>query len=256
VTNWRRLAVQPDPGFADRLEARLEASLRRSGASLDDNVNDDEGDLMTIDLDTAERLPTSSRPTSRWVWLAVAAALLLVVGVVALTQANSNDPADTPGTAGFEVAFETTWPWLGDVGKQECFSGLSTDSELADAGNCLRVFNVITDFVGDISGQAATNIIAGVGSSRDGDATVVLTTPHNITYLFRGSISGCGTGEFMIAEVLEFVGWESGMYVGTWQIVPGSGRGELQGVSGSGIVEPQDATGAEMVRPHVGTVSC
>ena len=76
-------------------------------------------------------------------------------------------------------------------------------------------------------------------------------------HLVHGSVTGCGTGEFMIVEILQFVGWENGAFVGTWQVIPGSGRGELADISGSGEV-PGDPDGNTDVAPriHTGVIDC
>jgi hypothetical protein len=60
----------------------------------------------------------------------------------------------------------------------------------------------------------------------------------------------------MIAEQLEFVGWASGQFIGRWQILPGSGRGDLAEIAGSGTVLAAFTDDPDASRTHTGAVSC
>jgi hypothetical protein len=60
----------------------------------------------------------------------------------------------------------------------------------------------------------------------------------------------------MIAELLRFDGWASGTFSGTWQVVPGSGRGELSAISGGGEVPGDHVDSATTQVTRTGQVAC
>lgn len=205
--------------------------------------------MTALDLDP----DTGDRTTRRW-WLAAAAALLLVAGVVTL-RSIGDDPSptsDTSATAG-AVNFDTVWPPLADAQTQRC---IDTDVvyEWAEVRSCIRSFEGEVTLSGDIVGSALWAMLANQGTAADpDDAEAAITATFNGTYLVKADVAGCGSGEFMIAEQLRFLGWASGQFAGTWQIIPGSGRGELASITGSGTMPAADT---DTTRAHTGTISC
>lgn len=231
------LARDPDPQFAAELETRLLSRLVDGITPLRP-----EEDLMTIELDT----PTQHvAPRRNW-WLA-AAAVIAVVGLGALLLRQNDDDSATSG-AGRDVSFEVQWPELRE--RPDCVTGFTERHGLTVNG-CLRSFKGVTQFTGDMVGEGLWSMAAGTGYAVDNRVTT--PAPFNATYLFSGEVPGCGTGEFMMAAQMQFVGWDAGEFIGTWSIVPNSGRFELQSIAGSGDVLPSDGSGPRM---HSGSISC
>jgi hypothetical protein len=244
--------AQPDPTFADRLETRLVDALNSTVPMPDHRF---EEDLMTIDLDPATDSRTaSSRRRVSWIGFAAAAAAAALLVVFLVVR---DDPDATSSTTSTEVSFDVEWPPLRsdsgvDLEQPDCITGFTERHQLAVNG-CPRSFKGVTRFTGDVIGEGLWSMVGGTGSAADSnDDRVITPAPFNATYLFSGEVPGCGTGEFMMASQLQFVGWAAGEFVGTWSIVPNSGRGELSTISGSGEVQE----GSEGVRPHTGSISC
>lgn len=242
--------VEPDPGFADRLEAAL---LRRLGSGRPSTLpatSGDEEEIMTVD-----RLEAPTRRNPR---LAIAAAALVALGLagaaVALTSVD--DPVETTADRGRVVAFDITWPDLDGLETARC---LETDViyDWAPDGHCVRRFEGEVQLDGDLAGTALWTMEGNLGLQADPeDSAVLVPATFNATYLVRATVEGCGTGEFMIAEQLRFDGFESGGFSGTWQVLPGSGRDDLASIAGGGAV-PGDAAGAATTQAtRTGRISC
>ncbi len=246
---WNDVAVDPDDRFATRLEAALVSALHGSATSISTPTNQ-QGDMMVITLDE----PTHDVRPPRSRWLAMVAAAVLVVGAGALFVLRRDDSAPASGEA--DVTFEIQWPGLAAHGSNRCITTEAT-YESAASGHCLRGSTGEARFTGDIDGTAIFDMAANLGDDPAADEQSTNLATFNATYLVRGTVVGCGTGEFMIAELLQFVGWENGAFVGTWQVMPGSGRGELAGIGGSGEV-PGDPGGGrdEAPRTHTGVIDC
>ena len=192
---------------------------------------------MTIQLDRPTIDPSRPRTNGRARWLAAAAAGVLVAGAIALFASRRGEPSPASVPVPIEVQFETQWPGLGGLESKECIATAVNYESADNGGGCLRKFVGEAQLSGDITGTALWAMIANVGVAADAnDSAVEIPAAFNGTYLVRGDVAGCGSGEFMIAEQLEFVGWASGQFIGSWQILPGSGRLDLAEIAGSGTV--------------------
>lgn len=253
MTDWSATSNRPDPAFERRLERVLLAELTRTiGAGSSDSV-----DGRSSIGRTKEPAVRRSRPPVRW--LSAAAVTILVLGAVGLLLAR-RDASTPPGVAGvpIPVTFDVQWPALGGLETKDCIATTVT-YEWAQDGSCWRTFVGEVTLSGDIIGAGLWAMHANLGVAGDErDSRVEVPSAFNGTYLVRADVDGCGSGEFMISEPLTFVGWASGQFTGTWQVVPGSGRGELASITGSGLVvgSPVDETDPDAPRTHVGTVSC
>jgi hypothetical protein len=221
------------------------------------DLNIHEEDVMTIQLDRQrlDRQPAQTRRMPRW--LAAVAAVVLVAGAVALIASRRGDstPADVPAPT-IDVQFETQWPPMFGLESKECIA-TGVEYESANNQRCLRKFAGEAQLSGDITGTALWAMIGNNGVAADAnDSAVAIPAAFNGTYLVHGDVAGCGSGEFMIAEQLEFVGWASGQFVGTWQVLPGSGRGDLAKIAGSGTVLAAATDDPNVSRTHMGAVSC
>jgi hypothetical protein len=190
----------------------------------------------------------------------VAAALLLVAGlsavVVTVVTRVDISPAPPLAVPPRTVTFDAQWPPLGGLESKECIT-TSVTYESAVDGRCWRTFSGEATLTGDLEGTALWAMDANLGTPGDAnDSTVEIPAVFNGTYLVRAAIPGCGTGEFMIAESLRFVGWASGQFIGTWQIMPASGRGDLTSISGSGTLAPATTDDPDAIRVHTGTITC
>ena len=159
--------------------------------------------------------------------------LTIGAGAVIVSQRDDDDTA----AATHDVTFEVQWPDLGRSMAFRCNGTTNYASTQAQTQRCLRGWGGEAQLTGDVDGVAMWDMVANAGDEgRQGEPEVDTPATFNATYLVKGDVAGCGTGEFMIAEVTRFLGWDLGQFVGTWQVMPGSGRGELVGLSGSGEV--------------------
>ncbi|HUV18699.1 MAG TPA: DUF3224 domain-containing protein [Ilumatobacteraceae bacterium] len=261
MADSRDFAVRPRAEFEHRLEQALLDELFPQDSPHARPGAHSKHRLETMIMTTLEQNPdTDTRTARRW-WLAAAGVLILVGGIFALnvTRDDSTPLAESPSddispAAGTAVNFDTQWPSLGASKSQSCIE-TSTVYEWAEgAGRCIRTFEGEATLTGDITGTALWAMLANQGTAADeNDARADITATFNGTYLVKAEVAGCGSGEFMIAEQLRFLGWESGQFAGTWQIVPGSGRGELSSITGSGTMPAADT---DTTRAHTGTISC
>jgi Protein of unknown function (DUF3224) len=268
MNGWQDVSVQPDESFARRLESELVAELfadrigraepsarwtravTRHRTNEHHHQEDMQEDMMVIELDepVQETKPRAAR------WLAVAAVALLAVGAGGVIVSQRDDA----GTAGapHEVNFEVQWPSLRATGTNRCNG--TTQFESVGSGTCLRAWSGEAEFRGDIDGTSLWDMVANYGEEPGPDGAPVDTpATFSATYLVAGTVEGCGSGEFMMAEVTRFVGWSSGQFPGTWQVLPGSGRGDLLGLSGSGEIQPTSEAAPE-ITPHryTGSLTC
>lgn len=257
MTDWSDIAVAPDTGFATRLENALLTSLVAASPDTQPTTGTSarvrptrEGDMMTIQLDP----PIQSAPPRRPRWLAAAAAVILLLGAAAIVVMRTDGGAPADAT---DVTFEVQWPGLADSQNPRCVE-TATVYESARSTHCLRGYSGEARLTGGVDGVALFDMAANQGAEPSAGEIPADLATFNATYLVKGTVAGCGTGEFMIAEVLRFLGWENGQFDGTWQVMRGSGRGELAGISGSGIVDPSPlgAGTDEDPRTHSGTIDC
>ena len=229
----RSYRAEPDAAFVDRLERKL---LRRLGDSSDSNnaqtpIGDD---IVTLDLLT-ERPHQPRHRRSRFVAVTAVAAAV-AVGALIFTRVRDDGSPNVTSTSVHEVAFDLAWPDLPGLESPDCIESAVTYA-WAQNGHCFRRFTGTVALTGDVSGTALWMMLGNFGLAATAqDSAVKIPAAFTGTYLVKATVEGCGTGEFMISEQLRFDGWESGAFSGTWQVVPGSGRGELSKISGGGQV--------------------
>jgi hypothetical protein len=256
MTDWRDLAVDPDPDFRHRLEAELLRSIRTAPHPAGGTAAGVPEEEITVTIELDEPATGQRPPSRRWLGLAAAAAAVAVVAggvVMASRDDGSTEPVAASTSDAGEVTFEVQWPDLGEMSKS-CVETRELYLS-ADSGNCFREFLGEAALTGDIQGSALWSMMANVGTTSDGDLSVEDVAGFGVTYIVDADVAGCGSGEFMITSTLTFRGWENGQFVGDWRIVPDSGREDLAAISGSGEVLPQDGD-VNQTRVHTGTISC
>lgn len=237
----------PPSHFADRLEAEF---LRAAGAATappSTRTDTPEEPIMTIDLDTP---PTTHRRGNAWKLFALtAAAAALIVALTAILVRRDED--DTASAGGTPVSFIVHWAYSEVNGT--CVLGSST--------KCLNHFDIPAEarFDGDVDGSGFQAIYWNDPVDYPGRAVDHLE--HIGTYRVQATVKGCGTGDFMLVELMQFVSGserdrDTGTYKGTWQIVDGSGRDELSTIAGSGTSNGIFGTAGDVGRTFTGTVSC
>jgi hypothetical protein len=92
-------------------------------------------------------------------------------------------------------------------------------------------------FTGDVDGRAYQSIVWP--DSDDFAGRAVRHEEKAASYVFSGTVAGCGTGEFLMVQTVQIVSgpdrdFGTGTSTGSWQIVQDSGRGGLRTISGSG----------------------
>ncbi len=253
MTDRIRFDRAPSAAFADRLERDL---LRAVGAhpatagttsAPDDTTNSPEDQLMTLDLESNAQ-GTEQRPRATWKWLALAAAVIALVAAVAavLPGRKSNDSVVAGGTP---VTFVVNWAYS-DI-----------NSVCAPSTTCLDHFDIpaSSGFSGDVDGEGLQAVYWNAPVDFPGQSVDHLE--HIGTYLVTATVDGCGTGTFMLVELMQFVSGAdrdrpTGTYKGTWQIVDGSGRGALSTIAGSGTSTGVFGTAADQGRTFTGTIAC
>jgi hypothetical protein len=225
MTDEHRLDITPRAEFADRLERDLLDAL---GTAQDRPRQDD-----MVNIETHQH---SSR-ASRTPWLIAAAAVVLgVVGVtIAVNRDQSSSASLSPSTTttvsnGRSVTFTVDWSE----------DGKTNDCAATKALACLYHFAIpgVAPFEGDVAG---TSYQAVFWSEPDLDAKGTAHVEHVATYMVNATVKGCGSGRFMLEELVQYA-WpndheDQGTYRGTWTVVPHSGRGDLVKLSGSGTSE-------------------
>jgi hypothetical protein len=111
-------------------------------------------------------------------------------------------------------------------------------------------------FTGDIDGHAYQSVVWG--GSDDFADRAVRHEEKSATYVFGGTVAGCGSGEFLMTETVQIVSgpdrdFSKGTAIGTWQIVADSGRNHLRTISGGGT---SSGLAQDYSRSYTGTVTC
>lgn len=243
----------PQAAFAARLEAQF---LRAAGGRGDDTGTDTDPrpspvlstqeQTMTVQLDE----PTTGRTPrrSRLAWVGgIAAAVILIVALVAVVSGRND--RTTPGDTSIPVTFTVTWEYS-DI-RHEC----------TPTNECLNHFDIpaTSTFEGDVSGNGFQALYWN--DPRDYPDQAVDHLEHVGTYQVQAEVAGCGVGDFLLVEFMQFVSGpdrdrDTGTYKGTWQIVPNSGRGFLSALSGSGTSDGLFATAGDVGRTFTGSVTC
>jgi hypothetical protein len=250
-----RFDRSPSDAFADRLERDLlrVISARPTGVSTttspQHSTASEEDQLMTINLDS-ETSATTRQPRTTLKWLAVAAATIALVAAIAATTSDRQSDDTAAGPGGSPVNFVVQWEY------SEVQSVCSLGST-----RCLNHFDIpaTTSFTGDVAGNGLQALYWN--DSVDFPGQSVDHLEHVGTYLVTAEVSGCGSGQFMLVELMQFVSGpdrdrDSGTYKGTWQIVDGSGRGALADIAGSGTSEGIFGTAGDTGRNFTGTINC
>lgn len=254
MTDRIRFDHSPNAEFADRLERDLlHAVGARPATALSsttpyDHTPSEEDQLMTLELDS-DTTASDRRPKTAWKWLALTAAAIALLAAIALIipDRGSDQPAVDGGVP---VTFVVRWAYS-DV----------TQTCAGSSANCLNHFDIpaSADFTGDVVGDGFQAVYWN--APIDFPDRSVDHLEHIGTYLVTATISGCGTGQFMLVELMQFVSGadrdrDTGTYKGTWQIVDGSGRDELSNISGSGTSDGVFGTASEVGRTFTGTLGC
>jgi hypothetical protein len=248
MTDRIRFDLSPRTEFADRLEDDLLRAIGDPASTPTPRATPrrdlDEEHIMTITLDPDVDRPATHR---RHPWLTIAAAaavlVLVVLGVWAVGR-NDNGPAGT-----HDVSF--TVLWARSINENEC------PSDIGSPMCAWKLHSPATaKFTGDISGNAYQSVVWG---NSDGfPDRAVQHEEKAATYVFGGTVAGCGTGEFLMIETVQIASgpdrdYSKGTAIGTWQIVPDSGRGDLRGISGNGS---SSGLAPDYDRSASGTVTC
>jgi hypothetical protein len=209
---------------------------------------------------TEEQIPKRSgrRPRRRARLSAVATIAVVVVAGAAVVACDGQDTpsAEAAGGSLDEVGFDLHWPDLQGLEGSACIDAAVLYTA-AQHGDCFRQLTGEVELAGDVAGTGLWMMLGNVGRAADAeDSAVDVPATFTSTYLIRATVEGCGMGEFMIAEQLRFDGWESGAFSGTWQIVPGSGRGDLSTISGSGEVPGDDTDHGTDQATRRGEIGC
>ena len=248
MTDGIRFDLSPRTEFADRLEADLLRAIGDPALSTPttraSTPHDPEAEhIMTITLDPPVDTPSPHRRAWTTAIAVAAAALLILVGVWAVGRGDS-EPAGTR-----DVSF--TVLWAASNNEQDCPTDVSSPIcawKLATPATA--------KFTGDIDGNAYQSIVWG--NSDVFPDRAVLHEEKAATYLFGGTVAGCGTGQFLMIETVQISSgpdrnYSTGSVSGTWHIVPESGRGDLRSISGSGT---SSGLAPDYDRALTGTIAC
>lgn len=257
MTDGIRFDLSPRTEFADRLEADLLRAISGPGHATTTNTTtntstrattppDTEAEhLMTITLEPPVDSPTPNRRAWRAALAVAAAAILILVGVWAVGRSD-----DTPAGT-HDVSFTVTW-----------HEGTTIRDCPSDVSSPICAFrydgSATAKFSGDIDGNAYQSVVWPF--SDDFADRAVRHEEKAATYVFGGSVAGCGTGEFLMVETLQSVSgadrdFSKGTTTGAWTIVPDSGRNGLRSISGSGTSTSQPVDFSRD-RTFTGTVTC
>ena len=165
------------------------------------------------------------------------AAVLVGALAAATIPAVASDDAGTGGRSGRRVAVSA------DQGADGS-SVVSTAPTCDTTGRCNFGITATFAMTGSLSGTGV-GTLAVVLSGADVYSTGMSS--------FLGTVARCGTGGFVYRSVGDVVG---GVYQpATWEIVPGSGTGDLAGIRGEGTAVTTGAVPGAAYR-FSGTVRC
>jgi len=253
MTIPRRFDRAPRPEFADQLERNLLRALDLSSGATT-RVNEERPVMIDVQHSAPVETPRRNRLS-----VAIAAAAVLIAGIawaVGRIDRSTHDPAAPPAitvSPGQPVTFTVRWSPRSNM-----------TSRCQGAENaCLYSNSLFSSarLAGDVTGNGTIADVGNHPADQAGNPVGFTPDPYHdeevTVYNVLGSIAGCGSGEFLLVEIVQFVngGAAIGDYTGTWQIVPDSGRGELKSVNGRGTM-----TGtynrAVVRRTLTGVVSC
>lgn len=243
MTDDHSLDTAPRAEFADRLEADLLRVIGRRAETL--SIPDPEETFVIVE-------PTTVGPSRRrWLAPAAAAAVVLVAAAV-FAFVRRGDPSEVEPADSHPVTFTIHW----------AYSDVIHDCPTDVAGAmCVNHFDLPATSV--LNGDVAGNGYQGVfwNDPVDYSNQAVDHLEHVGAYNVTATVAGCGTGQFMLMEMMQFKSGSnrdrpSGTYIGTWQIVPESGRGALASISGSGTSAGGFDTAESDGRTFIGAVAC
>jgi hypothetical protein len=252
MTDGIRFDLSPRTEFADRLEADLLRAIGDPATSTSTLTpahaarNTDQEHLMTITIDPPLETPTR-RPRRSWMLASTAAALLVVVAAVRVIGSE-----DSSAGSAHSVAFTVVW----NVGRT--INDCPTDT--TSPACAFRYEGSSTArFTGDVEGRAYQSMVWP--NSDDFADRAVRHEERAASYVFEGTVAGCGTGQFLMVETVLLVSgpdrdWEAGTSTSSWQIVPDSGRGDLRTISGSGTSSGHATDLDTAGRSFTGAVTC
>jgi hypothetical protein len=244
MTDDHSLDLAPRAEFADRLEDEL---LRVIGNRAETLPIPDPEEIFVIVERTTMPFPSRRR---RWLVPVAAAVIALVAGaVIALARrdhTNVVEPADSN-----PVTFTIHW----------AYSDVRHDCPAESGAMCMNHFDfpATSELKGDVVGAGYQGVFWNDPVDYIGQAVDHLE--HVGAYNVKATVAGCGTGEFMLMEMMQFKSGAdrdrpSGTYIGTWQIVPNSGRGALASISGSGTSRGVFGTAQADGRTFTGDIAC
>jgi hypothetical protein len=249
MTDHFAFDIAPNAEFADRLEADLLRTIGKHASSPTTgtiDVRDSEEHLMTIDT---EPPPVWTRPRTIAAVAAAAAAVIVVVASLVWATNRSTDDEVTGSSA--NVTFTVMWAYSDIV--HECSPG--------SRSVCLNRFDIpaAAEFSGAIAGSGSQVVLWN--DPVDYPDQEVDHLEHVVTYNVDALVDGCGRGQFLLVEIMQFVSGanrdrDSGTYIGTWQIVAQSGRSGLESITGSGSSTGSFGTAVDIGRSFTGTISC
>ena len=250
MTDDHSLDMAPRAEFADRLEAEL---LRVIGNRAETLPIPDIEETIVIVEPTTTRTGATPFPIRRRRWLVpVAAGLIALVagGVIALALRDDTKVVEPANSN--PVTFTIHWAYS-DV-RHDC----PTD---VFGAMCVNHFDMpaSSEFKGDVAGVGYQGLFWNDPVDYSGQAVDHLE--HVGAYAVKATVAGCGTGEFMLMEMMQFKSGAdrdrpTGTYIGTWQIVPNSGRGALTSISGSGTSHGVFGTAQAEGRTFTGGIAC
>jgi hypothetical protein len=238
------LDMAPRAEFCDRLEADLLRVMGHRTYTLP--ITEPEETFVIVE-------PRTVLPSRRRRWMAPAAAAIIALGAVGvIAWARRDEPTVVEPADAVPVSFTIHWAYS-DV-QRDCPTDVS-------ATMCMNHFDFPTSsqLKGDVAGYGYQGVFWNAPADYSGQTVDHLE--HVGAYNIKATIAGCGTGEFMLMEMMQFKsGAEhdrpSGTYIGTWEIVPESGRDGLVSITGSGTSHGVFGTAQADGRTFTGTIAC
>ena len=244
MTDDHSLDMAPRAEFTDRLEAEILLVIGNRAETL--SIPDLEETFVIVE-------PTTALPSRRRRWLVpVAAAIIALVAVGVIALASREDTSTVVPADSHPATFTINWAY------SEVNHDCPTD---VSAAMCLNHFDIpaTSELKGDVAGYGYQGVFWNGPVDYTGQAADHLE--HVGAYNIKATVAGCGTGEFMLMEMMQFKSGAnrdrpSGTYLGTWQIVPDSGRDALASISGSGTSRGVFGTAQADGRTFTGTIAC